>query len=154
MALIAPYHTISCIENAPWGIYYFKAVLGVYGMWYNPLWAVRLSQKYITSYVYPWERVCSNSEAMGGYCSPPPPHLPVWESTPKSGIYMFFWQEKLMLMAQDDTKEAGRCLYRHLHSYICICYWFWNTSIAMDGSHCTISHHFLHWECTLRNLLF
>ena len=117
--------------------------------WYNPLWAVRLSQKYITSYVCPWERVCSNSEAMGGYCSPPPPHLPVWESTPKSWISFRGgeggWQEKLMDIAQDDTKETGRCLHKHVYSCLGIWVRFWNTSMAMDCSHCTISHHFSPW---------
>ncbi len=113
--------------------------------WYNPLWAGRLPQKYITSCMGLWERVCSNSEAMGGYCSPPPPHLPVWESTPKSGVLVGGPQEKLMDIAQDDTKETGRCLHKHVYSYLGIWARFWNTSMAMGCSHCTISHHFSPW---------
>ena len=58
-----------------------------------------------------------------------------------------------MVMAQHDTKETCRCLHRHLHSCIGIQARFWNTSLAMDDSHCTISHHFSCWECT-RNLAF
>ena len=53
-----------------------------------------------------------------------------------------------MVIARNDTKEAGWWLCRYLSSYICIQAKFWDSSVTMDGSRCTIAHHFLYWECT------
>ena len=129
-----------------WNVAFFSVILGMMMAQYIPWSCARLDQKCITSYMA-GHTYCNTLETMEGCLCVPSSHLPSWETAPKSGTIVKFWEKKLMVMAQCDTNGAGRRLCRRVLSYIDTKVRFWDRSVAMDGSRCNTAHHFSCWEC-------
>ena len=103
-----------------WHFSTFLLILGDDGTIYSIIMCKISPDVYHYLLEHTQNKYCNTLETMNGCLCSPSSHLTGWESTPKCGIIGNFWERNLLVVAQHDTNKAGRRLFSHVLSYICI----------------------------------